>query len=258
MALAIDLSGRRALVTGAGQNVGRAIASGMGAAGPEVVVNDLRADRAANVAEEIRRAGGAAISAPFDVTSWTETNRAVAELAPDILVNNAGNSGERPLTGVPPPFLETHPDDWEPFIRVNLYGVLYCTRAAVSPMAERGWGRVVTIISDAARKGSRGLAAYSAAKAGSAALMRTLAAELGSAGITFNSVSLGVIMPPGLSNSSDGERAAAVDRLIKGYPVKRFGEPSDVAGVVALLCSDMASWITGQTYPVDGGYVAAL
>jgi NAD(P)-dependent dehydrogenase (short-subunit alcohol dehydrogenase family) len=249
----IDLSGRRALVTGAGRNVGRAIAAGLAEAGAEVVVNDVVEKRALEVAAEIASSGAAARAACFDVASWEESSRAVSQLAPDILVNNAGNAGEADIASLLAPFVETGPSEWEPFVSVNLHGVLNCTRAALPAMVERGWGRVVTVVSDAGRAPSSRLGAYAAAKAGAAGLMRALCRELGPAGVTLNAVSLGIIEPPAREGEDEGARRRTLERLARPYAVPRLGRPEDVVGVVVLLASDLASWVTGQTYPVDGG-----
>lgn len=253
MTMEIDLGGRRALVTGAGQGVGRGIAHGFAAAGAEVVVNDYYPERAAQVAAEIREAGGAALECPFDVTDYAAVTSAVEGLGGvDILVNNAGNAGTGDWSGLAK-FVDTEPADWEPFLRVNLYGVLYCTRAVLPGMIDRGWGRVITIISDAGRTGEANMAAYGAAKAGAAGLTRSLAIETGRHGITVNNISLGTMRTPvseGLWADPDNPRARA---LLRRYVVRRPGLPQDVAALAVFLASPQASWITGQTYPLNGG-----
>lgn len=247
--LSIDLAGKRALVTGAGRGVGRAIAHTLAQAGANVVVNDL-GTRADDVVREIRDAGGSGRSAIFDVTNWFEVSEAFEAIGPiQILINNAGNSGGDTFTLAS--FVETQPEDWEPFFRVNLYGVMHCTRAALPAMIEQGWGRVVTIISESGRTGEPKLAAYSAAKAGAAGFGRSIAKEVGRNGITVNSVALGTMAGPG---AGDPEM---IERLIRNYTIRRRGEPEDAAGMVAFLASKHASWITGQTVAVNGGYSAA-
>ena len=186
MGFEIDLKGRRALVTGAGQHVGRAIARALARAGAEVAVNDIVAERADAVVGEIEGSGGRAVAAVFDVTERAEVERCIRALAPDILVNNVGNTG----AGNPPGqvtlalsrFLDSDRRVWSPMFAVNLFGVMYCAHAALPGMVERGWGRVVTIISDAARVAERRMAAYAAAKAGAAGFSRALAAEMGRSG----------------------------------------------------------------------------
>ena len=134
MALEIDLEGRRALVTGAGQGVGRAIASALGEAGATVYVNDVVASRVDEVVEDVRRRGGRSEGAPFDVTDWPQVHAVVDSTGGlDILVNNAGNAGTEGFAGLRP-FAESEPSEWERYIRVNLYGVMNCTRAALPGM----------------------------------------------------------------------------------------------------------------------------
>ena len=196
MPVTLDLTGRRALVTGAGQGVGAAIADLLAAAGATVAVNDVVVDRAEHHAAELRRVGGDAVAAPFDVTDFDQVTAAVDGLGGvDILVNNAGNAGADAWPGMVP-FAETSPADWQPFLDVNLHGVLHCVRAALPSMIHGGWGRIVTIISDAARVGEARMAVYAAAKAGAAGLMRSVANEVGRHGVTANNISLGTMRTP--------------------------------------------------------------
>ena len=263
MAFEIELKGRRALVTGAGQHVGRAIACGLARAGAEVAVNDIVAERAHAVVREIEGSGGRGLAAVFDVTDRAEVQRCIRALAPDILVNNAGNTG----AGNPPgevslalmPFLDAEPSRWDPLFAVNLFGVMSCAHAALPAMVERGWGRVVTIISDAGRVGERRMAAYAAAKAGAAGFSRALAAEMGRSGVTVNCVSLGMIESEHALKARDSAPYSEAQRkLLSAYLMPRFGRPDDPASLVVFLASEHAGWITGQTYPVNGGYSSAL
>lgn len=257
MGLEIDLAGRKALVTGSGQGVGLGIAQMLASAGAHVVVNDLSEERAAAAVESIRDAGGAASAATFDVTSYAAVTAAVQNLGGvDILVNNAGNAGGVGWPGMKP-FAETEPEDWDPFLRVNLYGVMNCVRASLPHMIERRWGRIVTIVSDAGRIGESHMGAYCAAKAGAAGLTRGVAREVGRHGITVNNIALGTMRTPmseALWSNPDAPQAKA---LMKSYIVRRPGDPADPAGLTAYLVSPMASWITGQTIPVNGGYSIA-
>lgn len=258
MTFSIDLSGRRALVTGAGQGVGRGIALGLAEAGATVAVNDLDADRAAGVVAEIEEAGGSASPAVFDVTDHAAVTAGIGAIGGvDVLVNNAGNAGAEGWPAMTP-FAETQPADWEAYLQVNLYGVLHCCHAALPGMIAQGAGRIITIVSDAARSGEAQMAVYAAAKAGAAGLMRSLAVEGGRHGVTVNSIALGTMRTP-ISEAfwaeEDNPRAKG---LMQRYAIRRPGLPEDVAALTVFLASDRASWITGQTYPLNGGASFAL
>jgi 3-oxoacyl-[acyl-carrier protein] reductase len=210
------------------------------------------------VAADITEAGGAAEALPFDVTDHDAVRAAVADAGVDILVNNAGNAGSLGF-GKLAPFVETNPEDWKPFVDVNLYGVMNCTHAALPAMVERGWGRVITVISDAGRIGGAALAAYGAAKAGAAGFCRSVAREVASSGVTVNLVSLGTMRTPATEALWDDPAQSAMQRtLMSGYLVKRPGDAADVAWIVLALASPRASWVTGQTIPVNGGFSLAL
>jgi len=242
------LAGKVAVVTGGGRAIGRGIALALAREGADVAVNDLHADRAEGVADEIAAAGGRAIAIEADVADIESVramaDRVSAELGPaDILVNNAGV----PETFIPSPFLDTKPEDWEPFLRVNLHGVLHCVHAFARSMCERGSGRIVTISSEAWRAGTpMGISLYAAGKAGAIGFTRQLATEIGRRGVTANCIALGemdnIPLPP---------------EHWKRYPIPRAGTPEDVAALVLYLASDAASWITGQVVALNGGLVTS-
>lgn len=236
-----DLTGRTALVTGAGQNIGAGIARALAGAGARVLINDLRADRASEVAAEI---GGEAEALPFDVTDRAAVLAAVeAAGSLDVLVNNAGNGGAEAM--LPKRFADTEPAEWAGPVEVNLQGVLFCCHAVLPGMVERGHGRIITISSAAGTHGvGIGFAPYSVGKGGSLSLMRSLALEHGRDGITANSVALGVM------DSVREETAAALRKTI---PVGRLGSPKDVGAACLWLASDEAAWVTGQTIGLNGG-----
>ena len=237
-----DLTGRVALVTGSGQNVGAGIARMLAAQGAFVAVNDVVPDRAAAVAEEV---GGAAV--PFDVTDLPSVLAGVDAIGRpvDILVNNAGNGGALGMR--PQQFREMDAEAWEGPIRVNLYGVLHCAKAVVDGMCGRGWGRVITIASGAGTGGVNiGVSPYSAGKGGGIAFTRTLALEVARTGVTCNSLALGLMTNP------DQSVTAALARAI---PVGRTGTPEDIGAACVWLASDEASWVTGQTIEINGGSI---
>jgi 3-oxoacyl-[acyl-carrier protein] reductase len=249
------IAGRTALVTGSGGGVGRAIAIQMARAGAELRINDIHVDRAEKVCREIEEEGGAATPVIADVSNRDEVTRMLGETGPvDILVNNAGIPAEGIVVKS---FVETGPADWDPLLRLNLAAVLGVTRAYLPFMLERKWGRILTIVSDAGRRGERKQAVYGAAKAAAMGFSRGLAAEVGRDGVTVNCIALGTMrhgqLAEAIANNPDIEA-----RLAKAYPAGRIGEVDDSAPLAVLLCSDAASWITGQVYPVDGGYAPAL
>ena len=260
MALSIDLEGRRALVTGAGQGVGLGIARALAQAGAVVVVNDIRPVQAESAVEELRAAGGKAEALPFDVTDWDDVSQAIDSTdGIDILVNNAGNAGAFAFPGLAD-FIDTDPKVWQQFVAVNLFGVMNCSRAVVPSMIAAEWGGVITIVSDAGRFGTSKVSPYAAAKAGAAGFCRSLAREVGRYSITVNCVSLSTIETPttGRPPAATPEEETARRERMKPYVIRRRGTPEDVSGLVAFLASPMASWITGQTYAVNGGFTFSL
>ena len=259
----LDLKGRIALVTGAGQGVGRQAALHLAAhnAGG-VIVNDYVQDRADAVAAEIRAEGGKALPYRCDVTKLDQVKAMVATGVEtfgsvDILVNNAGNAGAEPTPDARKPFWETGPQDWNTFIGVNFYGVINCTSAVVPGMIERKQGRIVTVISDASRWGDAGLEIYAGAKAGAAGFMRACARGLGRHNIAANCIAIAMTVTPAIRDRLEGD-PERLKRMLANYIVRRPGEPEDVANMILFLASDAASWITGQTYPVNGGFTFAL
>ncbi len=246
-----DLSGRVAVVTGAGQGVGAGIARAFAARGATVVVNDVRSERAETVVGEINAAGGTAVTAAFDVTDFDAVSAAMATIAGDlgpieILVNNAGNGGAEAMATIP--FRETSPQQWEGPLRVNLYGVLNCCRAVINPMVERGYGRIITISSGAGMTGLNiGVSPYGAGKGGAISFMRHLAIENARSGVTANSLAIGLMGMQGVTE--------VTERLARQVPVGRLGTPEDIAAICVYLASEEASWMTAQTINVNGGSV---
>ena len=245
-----DLTGKVALVTGAGQGVGAGICEVLAGQGAAIAVNDLHEERAAHTVETIVRDGGRAIAAPFDVADRDEVIAGVAlverALGPvDILVNNAGI----PETMAAVKFLDLDPSAWDPYIDVNLYGVLNCSKAVVDGMCQRGWGRVITISSGAGVVGLNiGVSLYAAGKGGAIAFMRHLALETARKGITANSLALGLMHKERADRSVTGA-------MEKQIPVGRLGTGLDIGYLCAYVASNEASWLTGQTININGGSV---
>jgi 3-oxoacyl-[acyl-carrier protein] reductase len=255
-----DLSGKIAAVTGAGQGVGREVALHFAKSGAQaVIVNDFYAERAEAVVKEVQALGVKAVAAVCDVTQLDAVKATFAQAAQtaggpiDILVNNAGNSGVNPDPDARKPFWEVGEAAWDSFIRVNLYGVINCTAAVVPGMIERQGGRIITIISDAGRVGEPNLEIYSGAKAGAAGFMRGAAKALARHNITANCVAIAATATPAIS-ARLAANPDAKKKMLSHYVIRRMGEPTDVANMVLFLASGASSWITGQTYPVNGGY----
>lgn len=241
---AVRLEGRKALVTGGASGIGAAIAARLAAEGAEVWVGDIDTDGAERVAGEV---SGHALD--LDVTDIESARAAVAAIGtPDVLVNNAGTDE----FGF---FTYTTPEQWRRVLDINLGGVLNCTHAALPAMQEAGYGRIVSISSEAGRVGSKGSAVYSAAKGGIIAFMKTIARESARYGITANSVAPGPIETPLLMGAKEfGEIGAKVIATMEeSTQMKRLGQPEEVAAAVAFLASEDATFVTGETLGVSGG-----
>jgi 2-hydroxycyclohexanecarboxyl-CoA dehydrogenase len=256
----VDLKGRNALVTGAGQGVGKAIALRLARhnAGT-VIVNDYYEDRAKLVVEEIKSLGFKAVAAQGDVSKLDDFKRIAAEAsrsvgAIEVLVNNAGNMGPAGVV-VGKPFWEQEPEEWDLSIRVNFYGVLNAVRAILPGMIAARSGSIVTIVSDAGRVGEPRLEAYSGAKAGAAGFMRAIAKSAGRFNVRANCIALSATKTPTIRVDETSEIGK---KMLQPYIIRRFGEPDDAARMVVFLASDASSWVTGQTYPVNGGYALAV
>jgi len=236
-----------AIVTGAGQGIGRAIAEKLAAGGATVVVTDINQATAGQAAQAI---GGGAVAVTADVTSAESVTAMVAQARArfgriDVLVNNAGwdKAGR---------FTDSDPADWDRVIQINLYGVLNTSKAVLPVMAEQGRGTVVNIASDAGRVGSSGEAVYSAAKGGVIAFTKAAAREMARHQVTVNCVCPGPADTE-LFAAIGGDNPKLRDALTRAIPLRRLARPADVAGAVAFLASDDAAFITGQTISVSGG-----
>jgi 3-oxoacyl-[acyl-carrier protein] reductase/2-hydroxycyclohexanecarboxyl-CoA dehydrogenase len=255
----MPLGNKVAVVTGAAQGLGLAIARRLAQDGASVLLCDLQEEKVRGVADALIRDGLQAESAPLDVTDapavtavFEETFRNRGRL--DILVNSAG-LGQKVT-----PTVELADEEWQRILEVNLTGTFYCCRAAGRFMQRQESGSMVNLASINAHSPAALVAAYNAAKAGVASLTRTLAVELAAYGVRVNAVSPGPVYTDfnrktmaQRSRTLGISRDEMVERVRRSIPLGRWGEPQDIASMVAFLCGSEASWITGQVFQVTGG-----
>lgn len=248
MSVQIDLSGDLALVTGGGSGIGEAIALTLAEAGAAVAVADLSAESATRVADAIAAKGGRATGVLMDIgdpTSVAAGLQAVHERLGTVstLVNCAA-------TWVIKSFAETTEEEQRRVVDVTLNGTMSVTRAVLPDVvAQRG--RIVTIISDGARVGERGMSVYASAKAGLLGMTKSVAQEVGRDGVRVNGIAPGTTITPGSAVFVD---QVGAEKLAKAYPLRRLGEPQDIANAALFLSSPLSSWITGQILSVSGGF----
>jgi 3-hydroxybutyrate dehydrogenase len=254
------LAGRRALVTGGGRGIGRAVALDLARAGASVAVASRTAAERDAVAAEVRALGATSVAVPCDV-SKAEDVRAMFQAARtalggiDILVNGAGIAPSAPL-------VKTSDEVWHGAIETNLSGAFYCLREALAEMAPRGWGRAINVASIAGKTGNPYISAYSASKHGVLGLTKCAALEMAGFGVTVNAVCPGYVDTPmtdaGIARMSEktGRPAAEIRQKIADMsPQKRLVTSEEVSALVLYLCSEAARGITGQALSVDGGTV---
>lgn len=244
------LTGKVAVVTGAGRGIGKAIALKLASLGASIVVNYRSSEKEAEeLIEEIKSQGGSASAVQGDVSCFEDAESVIKFAVEtfgrlDILVNNAGITKDTLL-------LRMKEEEFDKVINVNLKGVFNCTKHASSIMLKQKSGTIINISSVIGLIGNAGQANYAAAKAGIIGFTKSVAKELGSRGITVNAIAPGFITTDMTEVLSDKVK----EKLLENVPLKRLGSPEDVANLAAFLASENASYITGQVINVDGGMV---
>ncbi len=247
------MSVKTALVTGAAAGIGAACAKRLAKDGMAVGVLDLDADRCADTVKAIKAAGGMALALGADVSNREQTFAAVAKLRGEfgpvtVLVNNAGVTDFTP-------FEEITDERWDLVYAINVRGPMICTQAVIGDMKTAHWGRVINISSSSAQTGAINMVTYSSSKGAVVTMTRSMAQEFGPYGITVNNIPPGSVMGTIMSESNRDRFQIPTEVLLSTIPVRRLGEPDDIANACSWLASEASSYVTGQTIGVNGGRV---
>lgn len=249
----LSLEGKVALVTGGGRDTGAEIARELAALGASIAVNYRKSEaEAEGLVADLTASGHTARAYRADISDYAQVQAMVDAIIADhgridILVNNAGYVKYQR-------FVDSTPADWKAQIDTCLYGALHCSHAVAPHFIRQNGGRIVNIVGDSSRIGEANLALAAAARGATVQLGKSIARELGRNNVTVNTVSLGLIQT---SHSDPDFLAKNMDKIVKAYPLRRIGQPGDVAPMVAFLATDAASWVTGQVISVNGGFSMA-
>ena len=249
------MANKVALVTGAQAGIGAACAKRLARDGIAIGVLDLNEAICAETVAAIKAAGGEAIALGADIADRTQVKAAVAKLRDafgpvTIVVNNAG------VTDFVP-FDEITEERWEVVYRINVLGQIIVTQEVMGDMKAKGWGRIVMISSSSAQTGAVNMSTYSGSKGAIVSMTRSMAQELGPLGITVNNIPPGSVMGTLMSEASRDKFQIPSEVLLQTLPVRRMGEPNDIANACAWLCLDESGYVTGQTIGVNGGRVVS-
>lgn len=249
------MANKVALVTGGQAGIGAACAKRLAKDGVAIGVLDLTADLCAETVAAIEAAGGEAIALGADISDRAQVKAAVAKLREEfgpvtILVNNAG------VTDFVP-FEEITEARWEVVYKINVLGQIIVAQEVLADMKAKGWGRIVNISSSSGQTGAVGMCTYSSSKGAVITLTRSMAQELGPLGITVNNIPPGSVMGTIMSEANRDKFQIPTEMLLQAIPVRRMGEPNDIANACAWLCHEDSGYVNGQTIGVNGGRVVS-